>query len=335
MPALWFWGEDDFALRQAAEQLLRQTLDPAWESFNCDRFGPEQPEAVRQALNQAMTPPFGAGQRLVWLVETTLAKDCSEVDLAELQRTLPLLPETTVLLLTSTAKPNGRLKSTKLFQQHGELREFAAIPPWKTDLLLGRVQQTASDLGLRLDREATEALAIAVGNQTRQLHGELEKLKLFAGDRTVTAADVAALVTTSTQSSLQLAAAIREGDTPRALGLVADLIARNEAPLRISATLVGQFRTWLWVKALQESGERDQTVIAAAAELGNPKRLFFIQKEIGRLSARQLARCLDLLRQLDWGLKQGADPVAHLQTQVVQLCACCRGQELSGRNSVQ
>jgi len=39
-----------------------------------------------QSLNQ-VTPPFGAGSRLVWLVDTTLCQQCSEELLAELKRT--------------------------------------------------------------------------------------------------------------------------------------------------------------------------------------------------------------------------------------------------------
>ena len=47
-----------------------------------------------QALNQAMTPPFGSGQRFIWLVDTPIAQRCSEALLAELERTLPNIPDT-------------------------------------------------------------------------------------------------------------------------------------------------------------------------------------------------------------------------------------------------
>nr|WP_316427423.1 hypothetical protein [Leptolyngbya boryana] len=50
-------GEDSFAIAQAVKALKQQTLDPMWESFNFDKFSPEQSDAVVQALNQAMTPP--------------------------------------------------------------------------------------------------------------------------------------------------------------------------------------------------------------------------------------------------------------------------------------
>jgi DNA polymerase III subunit delta len=323
MAIYFFWGDDDYALDRAAKALQAEVLDPAWRDFNCDRITPDQPEAVMQGLNQAMTAPFGSGSRLVWLADTTLGQRCPEDLLAALERTLPMIPATTTLLLTSTNKLDGRLKSTKLFQRQAEIREFSAIPPWKTDLLAAQVKRSADSLGVKLAPAAVDYLVEAVGNNTRQLESELEKIRLWRGDGK-TALDVAAiapLVTASTQSALQLAAAIRAGQTPVALGLVADLLSHNEPALRIVATLVGQFRQRLWIKLMLESGERDDRVIAQAAELGNPKQLYFLKQELAAITALQLQKAMPLLLELEYSLKrQGIEEVAALQTKVIELC---------------
>lgn len=322
MPIYWFWGEDDFALSRAVASLRDRTLDSDWASFNYDKLPPEQPDALIQGFNQAMTPPFGAGGRLVWLADTTLAQRCPEELLTELERTLSQLPETTVLLFTSPSKPDGRLKSTKLLSRAAEIREFSPIPPWKTDLIAQQVRRSAQDLDVKLTNEAVQLLAESVGNHSRQLHHELEKLRLFAGDaqQAIDAAAVRTLVTASTQTSLQLAAAIRQAETGNALSLVADLLQRNEPPLRIVATLVGQFRTWLWVKLMVEAGERDEKEIARAAEISNPKRIYFLQQEVKFLPLASLQQSLPLLLDLEYSLKQGAEPIANLQTKVIELC---------------
>ncbi|WP_416674314.1 DNA polymerase III subunit delta [Egbenema bharatensis] len=322
MPIYWFWGEDDFALSRAVKTLRDRTLDPDWASFNYDKLPPEQGDAVVQGLNLAMTPPFGMGGRLVWLAETTLAQRCPDEVLRELERSLPLLPETTTLLLTSANKPDGRLKSTKLLQPQTEIREFSPLPPWKTDLIAQQVRRTAQEVGVKLTQDAVQLLAESVGNQSRQLYTELEKLALYAGSaqQPIDAAIVSTLVSASTQTSLQLAATIRQGNTGQALTLVADLLNRNEPALRIVATLVGQFRTWLWVKLMVESGERDDREIARAAEVSNPKRIYFLKQEVARLPLASLERTMPLLLELEFGLKQGAEPIALLQTKVIELC---------------
>jgi len=322
MPIYLFWGEDDFALQRAVMDLRDRTLDPAWSSFNLDKIFPDQADGVIQALNQAMTPPFGMGDRLVWLVDTTVCQRCPEELLSELERTLPALPDSTVLLLTSAGKPDGRIKSTKLLQKHAEIREFAAISPWKTDLLMQRVRQVAQEVGVKLTTGGVQMLAEAVGNDTRQLYNELEKLYLFAGSskQPIGEAAIATLVTASTQNSLQLAAAIRQGNTATAIELVADLFNRNEPTLRIVATLIGQFRTWLWVKLMTESGERDERAIATAADIPNPKRIYFLQQDVKPLALQHLQRSLPLLLELEVGLKQGADDLILMQSKVIELC---------------
>jgi len=327
MPVYFFWGEDDFALEEAIATLRNRVLDSQWVSFNYDKIPPTLGDALQQGLNQGMTPPFGAGGRLVWLVDTPLGQRCSEAELGTLKRTLPVLPATSTVVLSARTKPNGRLQSTKLLQKHAEIREFAPIAPWKTEQLVQRVQQLAAKVGVALTPTATALLAEAVGNDSRQLHGELEKLRLFAGEdrQPLDTAAIATLVTTTTQSSLQLATAIRQGQTDQALALVAELIQRNEPGLRIVATLVRQFRTWLWVKVLSEDpqvrsqGDRQQQ-IARAAEVGNPKRVYFLQREVAKLSVPQLQETLPILLDLELGLKQGAGEVALLQTKVIELC---------------
>ncbi|NER52975.1 MAG: DNA polymerase III subunit delta [Symploca sp. SIO1A3] len=171
-----YWGEDDFAIAQAVSKLRESVLDPSWISFNYDKISPEQPDALIQALNQAMTPPFGMGGRLVWLVDTPLCQQCSENLLAELNRTLPQIPQESVLLLTSRNRPDGRLKSTKLLQKYAHIREFSLIPPWKTEQLVQRVKSCSREVGVKLTPAATELLAQSVGNQTRQLFQFVEQL---------------------------------------------------------------------------------------------------------------------------------------------------------------
>ncbi|HIK18714.1 MAG TPA: DNA polymerase III subunit delta [Leptolyngbyaceae cyanobacterium M33_DOE_097] len=323
-----YWGDDEFAIAQAVLAIRQKAIDPSWEGFNYEKINSDQPDAVTYALNQAMTPPFGAGNRLVWLAETSVCQRCPEGVLAELERSLPQIPETSVLLLTCAGKPDGRLKSTKLLQQYGEVREFAVIPPWKTELLVKQVQQTAQSLGVKLTKTAIEQLAEAVGSNTRQLYSELEKLRLYAGanQKPLDEATVAQLVTTTSQSTIQLAAAIRQGHAAIALDLVADLLRQNEPALMIARSLITQFRTWAWVKLLLETGERDERAIAEMAEIGNPKRIYFLKQEVGHLSATNLLQTLPILLELDAGLKSGSDELMILQTKVIELCQVCRAR---------
>ncbi|MGF1600497.1 MAG: DNA polymerase III subunit delta [Thermosynechococcaceae cyanobacterium] len=332
MPVYLYWGEDHYRLNRAVDALYRQVLDPAWLSFNYDKIevsaSADANGQMMQGFNQAMTPPFGAGQRLVWLLNPTLGKQDSDDVISELQRTLPALPETSHLLLTYTSKPNGRSKAIKLLQKQAQVQEFSPIPPWKTQLLVKAVQDAASEVGVKLSSGAVELLAESVGNDTQRLYTELDKLQLYAKTQSkpLSAEMVARLVPATAQNSLQLADAIRRGQTSEALTLVAELLALNEPGLKITATLVRQFRTWLWIKLMIESGERDERAIAKAAEVHNPKRIYFLQQDVKSLHSQQLLQALSGLLDLDLRLKKGQDPHATLQTKVIELAQVCQPQ---------
>ncbi|MGK7933427.1 MAG: DNA polymerase III subunit delta [Microcystaceae cyanobacterium] len=320
MPIYFYWGDNDFTLSKAVQQLREQVLDPNWLQFNYHQIEGEQPDSITQALNQAMTPVFGMGGRLVWLMETSVCQQASEDILKQLQQTLPAIPEQSYLLFTSHKKPDKRLKTSKLIQKYADFKEFSLISPWKTDELLKQVKQLSQELQVKLTPKAMEMLSDAVGNNTRQLWNELEKLKLYGQNKTLDQKAVEQLVNVTTQNSLQLAISIRQGNTDQALKLVSELINRNEPALRIVATLVGQFRTWTIVKLYIEKGETDDKVIAAAADISNPKRLYFMRKELRGISAKELLRTFPLLVTLEFQLKRGSDHLETLQTKVIELC---------------
>jgi DNA polymerase III subunit delta len=327
MPVYVYWGEDDFSIEKAIALLRSRILDPNWISFNYTPISPDQPDAPIIALNQVMTPIFGAGGRLVWLMNTTICQNCPENVLTELQRTLAVIPEDSFLLLTTRNKPDERLKSTKLLKQYAkEFREFPLIPTWKTELLLQSVNQAAQIVGVKLSAKCAELIAESVGNDTRLLYNELEKLRLYTegSNQPLDVDIVARLVRNTTHNSFQLADAIIIGDTAKALATLADLMNASEPGLRIVATLISRFRTWLWVKIMIESGERNQQAIAQAAEIGNPKRVYFLQQEIKSVSLPQLISTLPLLLELEVSIKQGASEISTLQTKVIELCQLYR-----------
>ncbi len=327
MPIYFYWGDDDFAMGKAVAALRERVLDPDWAAFNYEKISPDTPDAIIQGLNQSMTPPFGSGSRLVWLVDTTICHHCSADILAELERTLTAIPESTVLLLTTGSKPDGRLKSTKLLQKYAQVQEFSRIPPWQQDRLEKAVVKVAQEMGVKLTDASVRILTESVGNETRLLYSEMEKLQLYVGtgkNRLLSDEIVGTLVTSNAANSLKLANAILHGDTSRALTLISDLIDRNEPALKVVATLTGQFRTWLWVKVMISAGERDEKAIAQAAEIGNPKRIYFLRQEVKAITQEQLQKILSILLDLEVSLKRGAEELSTLQTKAIELCQVCR-----------
>ncbi|NJK27941.1 MAG: DNA polymerase III subunit delta, partial [Coleofasciculaceae cyanobacterium SM2_3_26] len=101
-----------------------------------------------------------------------------------------------------------------------------------------------------------------------------------------------------------------------------ELAGRNEPALRTVFSLVGYFRTWLGVKLMVESGEKDDRAIARNAGVSNPKRVYFLKQEVRGLSSRQLRQALGLLLDLEFDLKRGAEETSTMQAAVTCFMPC-------------
>ncbi|MFY8149909.1 MAG: DNA polymerase III subunit delta [Prochlorococcaceae cyanobacterium] len=320
MPIHLYWGDDEAARQRAVEALVAERVDPAWASINLSRLDGNDPVQAARALEEARTPPFGSGCRVVVLQRSPFTSACP-ADLAErLESSLELIPEHCHLLLVSPARPDARLRTTKALRQVAEERSFALPAVWDGAGQVDLVGRTAQELGLRLEPAAAEALAAAIGSDSARLASELEKLSLHAGAQAAAGAPasagaaviglaaVQALVGGQSTTSLAVGDALLAGCTVEAIGLLDTLLAANEPALRIVAALSSQIRGWLWVCLLEKAGETDVNVIARAAGIGNPKRIYVLRKQLRRRSPERLLQLLSQLLEVEALLKRGVPP---------------------------
>ena len=313
MPIHLFWGDDEAARNRAVEALITDKLDPTWASINLSRLDGNDPAQAAAALEEARTPPFGSGARLVVLQRSPFCNQCPAELAAQLEANLELIGADCFLLLVNSAKPDARLRTTKALQKlikAGQAHEqsFALPAIWDGAGQIELVARTAAGLGLKLEPAAAEALAEAIGNDSARLASELEKLALYCGTAAINAAAVEALVGGRSTSALAVGDALLAGKPADAIALVDALLIAGEPALRMVASLTSQIRGWLWVALLERSGEQDPAVIAKAAGIGNPKRIYVMRKQIRGRSAEQLLGLLGQILDVEAALKRGSEP---------------------------
>ena len=75
MPIQLLWGDDSAALERAIQTVIDKDVDPCWASVNVSRLDGSESAQARQALEEAITPPFGGGARVVLLqLRTTMRR---------------------------------------------------------------------------------------------------------------------------------------------------------------------------------------------------------------------------------------------------------------------
>ena len=312
MPIHLYWGDDEAARQRAVEALVAKLVDPAWAAINLSRLdGNEAAEAAR-ALEEARTPPFAGGARVVVLQRSPFTGACGSELASRLEASLELIPNDCHLVLVSPGKPDARLRTTKALRAMADERSFSLPAVWDGGGQVELVHRTSRELGLQLEPAAAEALADAIGSDSARLAGELEKLDLYRAASgqpggVVTAGMVAELVQGQTTSSLAVGEALVAGRPAEAISRLDSLLVAGEPALRIVASLTSQIRGWLWVSLLDGSGEKDVAVIAKAAGIGNPKRIYVLRKQLQGRQPGQLLHLLGRLLEVEAALKRGVD----------------------------
>jgi DNA polymerase-3 subunit delta len=318
MPISIFWGDNEFLISRAVSQLKQQVLDSAWAAFNFTTYSPGS-DSLWAACNDLRTPSVGNGKRLVYLPNSSWLAAMDEPMLSQIQNAIASMPDTNYLLLTAP-KLDKRLKAVKYWLSTAtEVKEFSLLAPWDTEAIRQQVIQAAQEIQQLLTPAAVTQLAQAVGNNTRLLYSELEKLRTYSQGRKLALEEVAALVDGSAQSSIDLARAILEGNQNRALALLGQLLNQGEHPLKILAALTTLFRQWLWVLALSSEGITAASAIARQIGINNPSRVYYLRQEVNTVPLSRLQQVMKRLLETEIGLKQQASSY-FLTHQILTLC---------------
>src|SRR3954468_16882394 len=255
-PVYLVCGDDDPKIDAWRARVRRRAEDEngpgALEAFDGKV---DKPEVVAAAL---MTLTFATGDRYL-LVDGVEAWKAGELE--PLEQALAGIPEGTVLVLVARGKPLARLAKA-VDKAGGEHREYGAPKPWE---LPKWVRERASEEGLEVDSEASQALVALVGARQQRLAREIEKLAIEIHPQTrLSADDVRRLASgeASTQA-YDLADALVARDIVATLGLAEDLVGRGEAPGRLLYAIVRRLRDVPRASELLEAGLPDKAVAEA------------------------------------------------------------------------
>ena len=312
-PVYCLHGAERFLIDRCLAALRGAVLGPSGgHGLNHDVFELKE-TGLGAALTAAQTLPMFAKRRLVVGRGIDLLK--SE-DLEGLPAYVDDPNPSTCLVFTGD-KIDGRLRPFQALRKAGFLHEFPRLrdrelPTWIT--------REAAARKIAIDADGAQALAEAGGPDLGRLSQALEQLALYvgAGGR-IRRADVEELVAeTRERGVFELTKAIGEGNVPRALSLLGNMLANREPPLRIQFMLVRQLRQIWRAKELAAAGAPRQEIAGAVGIA--PFFLDDVLVPARRMSEVALERSFRRLYQSDRSLKSSKiDPELHIARLVRQL----------------
>ncbi|CAM3179050.1 DNA polymerase III subunit delta [Lactiplantibacillus plajomi] len=214
---------------------------------------------VAVALDDAMSAPFFGERRLVYVNHPYFltgehSKAKVDHDLDALQRYFEHPePSTVLVLMAPYEKLDARKKLVKTLKKQAEMIDVNRVSEQETRQY---VQTALAAKKISIDADALQELFNRTDGQLGLIMGQLPKLMIYAAQsQRIDLAAVEALVTKSlTQNVFDLVNDVLRYHTRAAVELYHDLVAAQEAPLKINAILLGQFRLLLQVKILARAG---------------------------------------------------------------------------------
>ena len=316
-PAYLFIGPEAYSREQGRRALIEAVLPPDEHDSGFARHDLDQ-VPLAAAIDDARSLSLFATRRVIWLARAEAAvpkgkgdsdeDGASPASISPLEAYLAKPTPGTVLVIDSArfefdgedkARTERVQKFYSIIPAQVEFRHFTA------DMARALAQSLARALGVQLGLAELAVLLEATGWEASRIAVEMEKLKLLAGDRKITAEDIAALVPDAqTTTIFALVSALGRGDRPRALECLDTLTKAGEyMPLALTF-LSTQFRMALTAREanLRGPGEIQAHFNRLGARIW-PERARQISETMQAFPRERLERAVAKLFEADRSLR--------------------------------
>lgn len=190
----FFYGDEEFnisnEIKKLKSKLDKDFLEMSYKTFSNLKF-PDLVAAIR-------TQPMMFGKMLIEINCLSYLSGKSSEDgafddkqIAQITEALDSCSENLDIVFVAQIPPDSqkkidkRKKFFKLLSKYNA-KEFAQIPSYKTAELEAWIKQQGKTKDLNLSNEIAAEILIQIGSNLRMLDSELEKLKIYAGNKPVT-----------------------------------------------------------------------------------------------------------------------------------------------------
>ena len=266
------FGNDTYWVEATARDYVAKLVPEENRVFGLDTVdglvesGGAAAQVIRSCLGALDTPPFLGGAKVVWLKGAAFlgasgratrgqeVKDCLERLTALIKK--GLLPG--VYFLVTSPAVDKRSAFFKACEKAGEAREFSVTEKsYEIDQQSAVIIQKAlDDAGLAAGEDVITALAEREGCDTLQIRNEVEKLRVYLGDRKKVSLDDVEAVVCSVRGCQpwDLSDAVAQRDLVKSLRVLNRLLDQKTAGVYIMAILEARFKEFLVYREALDRG---------------------------------------------------------------------------------
>ena len=305
-----FTGADQGQFEVMKGQVLKQI---GYDSADLNFAYFDMKEVVYKDVElELVSLPFFADEKIVILdhfVDITTAKKrfLTDDELKSFEEYLDNPSATTKLLIFAEGKLDSKRRLVKLLKRDAKV--FDAVEA-KEQELRQYFQKWSQKQGLQFVGQSFENLLIKSGFQFSEIQKNLLFLQSYKEDSVIEEEDIVNAIPKTLQDNIfDLTQFILTKKMDQARDLVRDLTLQGEDEIKLIAVMLGQFRTFIQVKILAESGQTESQIASSLGSfLGrnpNPYQIKFALRDARGLSLSFLKQAISYLIETDYQIKTG------------------------------
>lgn len=304
----FFYGDEEFnisnEIKKFKSKLDKNFIEMSYKYYN----NPKYPDLVA-ALG---TQPMMFGNMIIEINclsylsgKTAEDKGLDDKQIARIKDVLDNCNENLDIIFTAQIPPDSqkkidkRKKFFKLLSKYNA-KEFAQIPSYKTAELENWIKQQAKTKDMKLTDDVASEILLQIGSNLRMLDSELEKLKIYAGENSVTKDMVKEICVTNEDLFVFADYLICDNKT-KALEEYQKLLSKKH-PLEILSVLHTLLHSKIQIKANSSKYNADE--IAKIINM-HPYRVKLELQKLKNVSLKNLVKLKKNLTGAEYKIKSG------------------------------
>lgn len=291
-----YYGKSEYLLNRAVLERIK-TLDV--DPFNVIRYDLLD-DKIDDAYKDVRTIPFFE-RKVVVIDNFEVLSTESEQTVAQWVSYFekPNPDVTSILIFRQKMKKNTRIG--KILDQVASIEEVKDLDHRS---FLAFITEMFDQEAFVIDKRAAELLLERTNHDFDAIIQESKKLMLYADDHHVTENMVIELVSRNLEEHIyELTNAFLSRKQSRSIAIFADLIARNEDPIRIMGSIANRIRTLLQTKILLSKGYRKEQISDYFGVKSG--RAYYMIRDAEGMTVPDLKDQLEKLLELDYHIKSG------------------------------
>ncbi len=250
MAIYFYYGDEEFNIEQEVNKLKKgldkNFLEMSLKTYDNPKFG--------DLISILRTQPMMFGKMLVIIkANDYFNKAFEDKEIKQIEEALENNNENLDIVFVAELPRNegkkldSRKKFFKLLSKYNA-KEFPSIPTYKTAELESWIRKQAKSKDLEITSDAASRMIIQIGNNLREIDGELDKLKLFIYPQKQITKETVKELCISNEDLFAFSDYLMKGEKDLALLEYRKLLEKKFC-LEIVAALQTMIRKWILLKA--------------------------------------------------------------------------------------